>query len=431
MPHNFCVCAVCLCLTNVMLRPQMVQTDNGLRWNLPLRSSAADEPPYTAAATTAAAQIGAIASTLNSTALTLSVCRNDCCNAGGHCLQPVLLPWEAAAGRASTPQRPCETLSDVVEHLRHGAWRRQQWVSSVCTLPRPSARGRLSVLFIGDSTVEEHAVMAAYTAGGRWGSFRRKFLKQPPAEGDFSNLCRPTFSDYRTFDATLGRSDSGWNVSGLWAGSVKCEVVGGEGIEVVRDAGWRNNVTEKVRTMQGGENKMLVFGVPSSHSCRGDLGGRGRHFPQYSCLESLEEYLKFMTQLLPHDRMAVLFTGISLERGATTSSVGFCNSFLQRNWRAAVATALARVAPGVPILDITQPTQSWLHIDNTVDTYRKACTLADRHLTCLTKDATSPPDAMTFGEVLEDRAFVTPPAKVAAQAISAILRLKAGVPVGG
>ena len=181
-----------------------IHTDNGFRWHSPLVGDVAASDPAPA--------IANLVTQLKSTAMTLSVCRSDCCSAGGRCLQPsVLFPWVTEDERVFTPPRACKTPADVAASLARGAWRLQDWVSPVCAVPQhPAARGALSVLFVGDSTMEEQALMTAYTVGYAMHSFSRR---KKPRSGDMTSFCEGAGSNYRTFDAV---GTGKWQVSAFW-----------------------------------------------------------------------------------------------------------------------------------------------------------------------------------------------------------------------
>ena len=168
-----------------------------------------------------------------------------------------------------------------------------------------------------------------------------------------------------------------------------------------------------------GPNSVLVFHVPNQHSCWGNLFGKSRYQKGVSCLQALDRYLTFMMHLVPHNRIVMMVASIVVQRVGDNSlpwGISFCNSHMLK-WKAEIDRVLARIAPDVLVLDIAHPTRNWIDLDGNNDLFRRHCPLQDRHLTCLTQDAHSPPESMGFAAAFTDSRYISPPARVANQAL--------------
>ena len=204
--------------------------------------------------------------------ITFQVCRRDCCVAGGECLDTkfVLVPATTPNTTTIIQERPCQTVSDISKSLQNGAWRQyttpstrhqgESWVSSECLLPtdytnllrpRNKSKNPQRLLFLGDSTMQELALLMARAAG----STKPNPLSPPNNNKQDNNMLNctcleatqvGTTKDCRTFDAS---SSSAFNVSMLWSGHTECN--GNRmGIHVVDNDEWKRTISDKIYSMQ-------------------------------------------------------------------------------------------------------------------------------------------------------------------------------------
>ena len=341
----------------------------------------------------------------------LSLCRRDCCVAGGECLDETftIIATNYTAQRDDPPLK-CETRQDVSNFLSRGAWERnsqgnEEWVSPACfmpttiQLPPPSSSSSSAgqerrVLFIGDSTLQEIALMVAHGVG----SSRNMLGSNDNNDNNLNCSCQTAYTpgttkDCRIFDAT----SPFLNVSMIWAGHAQCE--GNRmGVNVVDDFNWRTRVVSKVQTLQP---DVIFFQVPISHSCT-DID---------SCSDALERYICFLTQLLPSQTQTVLMiTGSALSRAPCKGATGrHCPSHL-RNWISKIQDSMLTLAPHVPILNIFGPTEGWLDLTSPSDPFTPGCRGMERHLTC---DFTG----IDLQIALNSPFYIVPPGRLAGAAV--------------
>ena len=180
-------------------------------------------------------------------------------------------------------------------------------------------------------------LMTSYGAGYNPGSYSRQEDQARP--DDLRNLCRErdglcvdcgstcvmgldcrkglgrqAASDYRSFDGQ-GRKVG---VSMVWAGHTSC-AGNGQGVDVVLDDHWRQNLIDKVKAT---EFDLLAFQVPSLHSSSGLLDVCGT--------AKIEKYMKFLSELLGPNRTVLLQTGAFLKRSLVLAQpIKRCNAELQ------------------------------------------------------------------------------------------------------
>lgn len=345
------------------------------------------------------------------------VCRRDCCISGGTCLDEtfaVQSPSSNMIDDISSSNRTCETPSDVSTSLKYGAWNRdamskqETWNSFECQLPHkisPPTRKPQRVLFIGDSTLQELALLTAQAARSTPNTMGIRNdvhlnCTCPTDKGTTVNYPGST-KDCRTFDAT-GRY---LNTSMLWAGHKDC-FDNRMGVNVVDDVHWKSMVVAKVEEMQP---NTIFFQVPISHSC----------VNMDSCVDALDRYICFITSLQQESKstqIILLITGAAISRFQSEGPTGrHCPSALRR-WIAHIKNRMARSAPHVTILDIFTPTEQWLDLTARKDPFVPACRSMQRHLTC---DFTS----LDFSKAIDSPFYVLPPGRLAEAAIMKILEL--------
>lgn len=368
----------------------------------------------------------------NDEEITFHVCRRDCCVAGGACLEETfVLPPSAARTTGatnsttthnSTTQRTCVTPSDIRKSLDNGAWKAQPatttkrmsggetWFSPECTMPTavtlpPSNKKKQQrILFVGDSTLQEIALMVAHGAGS---SRNTPIALNKNEQYHLNCKCEEaiqvgTTKDCRMFDAT-GPS---LNVSMMWSGHSQCN--GNRmGVNVVDDMEWRTSITNKVQAQQP---EFVFFQVPLSHSCT-DI---------HSCVDALRRYICFFTTFA-HTRPVLMITGAAIGRQQSQGPTGrHCPSHLRR-WVNVIYREMEILAPDIAILDIFNPTERYIDLMTSGprgDPFRPACRSMERHLTC---DFTNVDD---FSTALESPFYILPPGRLAGAAVMQMLSTK-------
>jgi hypothetical protein len=350
--------------------------------------------------------------------ITFQLCRRDCCVAGGECLDIkfVLLPTTAITtiNSITTIIPTCQTFLEIQQSLQNGAWKQsttnkkgESWFSNECTLPTDftlfNTIKRQRVLFIGDSTMQELALMIARAAG----SAKPNALLLGNANENLLNCtCKDaiqvgTTKDCRTFDASS--SSSSLNVSMQWSGHAECNG-NRKGIHVVDNDEWKRTVSHKVQAMQP---HILFFQVPLSHSCT-DISEE--------CIQTLKRYICFMT-LFENVKPVLIISGAAIGRLQSQGPTGrHCPAHL-RNWVDIIYTTMKQVAPHVDILDIFTPTERYVNVvsSSNRDPFRPACKSMERHLTCNFLD-------VDFKIAIDSPFYILPPGRLAGAAILQFLR---------
>lgn len=342
--------------------------------------------------------------------ITFHVCRRDCCNSGGTCLDDTFklpslskMTIDASSNHQSLPPMTCQTPSDVSRSLQNGAWNRngngkETWKSATCAMPKtvaPPGHQKQRVLFIGDSTLQELALLTAQAA--------RSTSNPLGIRNDIHLNCTctqayfpGTTKDCRMFDATGPLL----NTSMLWAGHTNCED-NRMGVSVVDDEDWRQMVTNKVETIQP---NIVFFQVPISHSCT-DIR---------SCIPALERYICFVTQLPP--QAVLMITGAALTRYQCQGPTGRHCPLHLRKWIQTIKEIMAQLAPQVPILDIFHPTEQWVNLTSPKDPFVPACRGQQRHLTC---DFTN----LDFDKAIDSPFYILPPGRLAGEAMMQMMAI--------
>lgn len=354
-------------------------TDNGIHWNIPF-----DE--YSESV------IADVSELFKFENLTLKKCRNDCDISGGVCEN--MIHNIKPTGKAKETI-DCKTPFHVSQMLSRGAWQDDTWVSPVCSLPDDTIlRQRMSnqtILFLGDSTIEEIALMTAHAAGFNLSTIHR--------------TCNSDNSWFRNFHATGGPL----NIHMLWTPTADCN--SNCDLSAVQDKEWQQQFENMLRSMPQ-QPDHIVFNIPFPHFCNGRVNE-----------QQIQAYTDYIVEHARGAKITSMLLGATLSR-SENKQLNFCRSHLRKSFQ--------KVMPGVhqlfkekstsfTVLDIFGATESWLNLEAHKDPFEPSCLMQNRHLTCMTKSFDW--RDMKFDELSKDQRYVSPPGRLAQMATWAALLL--------
>ena len=345
------------------------------------------------------------------------------CGSRGVCTNAVNLDVEACADDSTLlERRPVHLLctADLLHgrgRLAQGYWVRRNGTESfhhgACTFPSLAAEhahrsvphaARFSVVFIGDSSLEDHALEFAHSSGYKFEELDYERYRRVAGRG----------SIYRIFNATGRHVD----IAMRWSGGMTVQNACG-GLRMAPS--WWHGINETLRIFSP---QVVVFNIPAAHLlCACSI----YHRPGACTTSAVQaDMVSFMRALVNLGAAGTTFmmmtTGVSYSRTPDTGIENgnqitqYCNVDLYRlqlqAMRAFETLGLGR--RGI-VLDSFGLAYSWLDLRSASEPFTPACSQQYRHCSCMGQRSPVENDKLFPNDIL-------PPCHAVTLALAASIR---------